>query len=400
MDRKQVWTGSLLILQPLNNPINTLTMFENNLEIGCFEGMTIDSHGGMNFVRIGWHPTLWRDLLRRHAESPFHIQIGGGDQLYADGNPHNILQDVPFLTAWFKVHDIHDASRSNGRMRPKKQFSDFYFLAYIYHFKPEFATSLSTIPYAFICDDHDILDGYGSYPFYIQDSPVMHHLGRIAYRFYLLFQNHSTFTNTTCFPAPAGYSWLMQAGPTIRTIVSEECWEAVWEPFVFRGNRSHVYPRLKLPSLVFKAIANSRTKSEVSWRTVEKSVGGGFRKMFKRSALLKGKSTKPVGKHVVGFFGQPELKDDLTDEWTHPGHLEERNNMVRHLQDIAYRHRVRVTLLSGDVHIGGFGRFRSPHTPAIADHRLMLQVISSAIGNIEGTREEMMRVFWRDVDGR
>ncbi len=30
-------------------------------------------------------PALWNDVLRRHREAPFHVMIGGGDQIYNDG---------------------------------------------------------------------------------------------------------------------------------------------------------------------------------------------------------------------------------------------------------------------------------------------------------------------------
>jgi hypothetical protein len=28
---------------------------------------------------------VWVDLLGKHAEQPFHLLVGGGDQLYCDG---------------------------------------------------------------------------------------------------------------------------------------------------------------------------------------------------------------------------------------------------------------------------------------------------------------------------
>jgi len=34
--------------------------------------------------QTGYDP-VWVDLLAKHAEQPFHLLIGGGDQLYCDG---------------------------------------------------------------------------------------------------------------------------------------------------------------------------------------------------------------------------------------------------------------------------------------------------------------------------
>ncbi|KAJ1558355.1 hypothetical protein HK405_013868, partial [Cladochytrium tenue] len=110
--------------------------------------------------------------------------------------------------------------------------------------------------------------------------------------------------------------------------------------------------------------------------------------------------------------------------------LEERNEMVRRLQEYAQKHSVRITFASGDVHICGFGRFRTEGNAAPAgglevlhDHRAMYQVISSGIGNtpppsmivkylhtnprvlppkvsgLAATAEEMFETFKTDVDG-
>lgn len=32
----------------------------------------------------GYDP-VWVDLLQKHNEEPFHVLVGGGDQLYCDG---------------------------------------------------------------------------------------------------------------------------------------------------------------------------------------------------------------------------------------------------------------------------------------------------------------------------
>jgi hypothetical protein len=42
-----------------------------------------DAFRGLGF-QTGYDP-VWVDLLAKHAEQPFHLLIGGGDQLYCDG---------------------------------------------------------------------------------------------------------------------------------------------------------------------------------------------------------------------------------------------------------------------------------------------------------------------------
>lgn len=43
-----------------------------------------------------------------------------------------------------------------------------------------------------IFDDHDIIDGYGSYPHHFMKCPVFSNLGRAAFKYYLLFQHQSS----------------------------------------------------------------------------------------------------------------------------------------------------------------------------------------------------------------
>lgn len=87
-------------------------------------------------------------------------------------------------------------------------------------------------------------------------------------------------------------------------------------------------------------------------------------------------------KHLLTYFGS------LLDEWCHDAHIEERNNILSRLQDFAKERNIRVTFLSGDVHCAAFSMFRSDkhvrHKLKLKpenDHRLMYQVISSAIVN-------------------
>ena len=43
-----------------------------------------------------------------------------------------------------------------------------------------------------IFDDHDIIDGFGSYPHRFMECPVFSNLGKAAFKYYLLFQHQSS----------------------------------------------------------------------------------------------------------------------------------------------------------------------------------------------------------------
>jgi hypothetical protein len=50
---------------------------------GFSAGVNPDDFRGPGF-QTGYDP-LWVDLLAKHSVSPFHVLVGGGDQLYCDG---------------------------------------------------------------------------------------------------------------------------------------------------------------------------------------------------------------------------------------------------------------------------------------------------------------------------
>lgn len=134
---------------------------------------------------------LWRDVLRTHTtpRKSFHVMIGGGDQIYNDESrlqtPHfhhwseetkNALRKrrVPFTTAM------------------KTELEDFYIDRYAWWFSHGlFSVAAAHIPMINIWDDHDIIDGYGSYSRRTMESPVFRGLGAIACKYYLLFQHQS-----------------------------------------------------------------------------------------------------------------------------------------------------------------------------------------------------------------
>lgn len=49
---------------------------------GFSAGVNPDDFRGPGF-KSGYDP-VWMDLLSKHAETPFHALVGGGDQLYCD----------------------------------------------------------------------------------------------------------------------------------------------------------------------------------------------------------------------------------------------------------------------------------------------------------------------------
>ncbi|MCJ1425690.1 hypothetical protein MMC29_003590 [Sticta canariensis] len=96
-------------------------------------------------------------------------------------------------------------------------------------------------------DDHDIFDGWGSYPERLQLCPMFQGLFSIARRFYLLFQHHTTLPRAQELSHLFGarnesYSFVKLLGPQValvapdsrserskKTIVSAESWNLIFD---------------------------------------------------------------------------------------------------------------------------------------------------------------------------
>ena len=90
------------------------------------------------------------------------------------------------------------------------------------------------------------------------------------------------------------------------------------------------------------------------------------------------------GSFFNSFDGNVDLLDDLDDHYTARTHKKERNWLIEKLQGVCAEFSVRITILSGDVHLAAFGRFYSHprlNIPAEEDFRYIVNVVSSAIVN-------------------
>ena len=127
--------------------------------------------------------SMWRRLAEQHAAAPFNLLLHGGDQVYSDEMP-----------------DAHPASRGWPRRSPDHLGSssvaelgcvlrDAWFRRYVHVFgQPEFAWLAARVPALAMWDDHDISDGWGSYPDPVLDSDVGRCIFSAARESFILFQ--------------------------------------------------------------------------------------------------------------------------------------------------------------------------------------------------------------------
>lgn len=371
--------------------------------------------------------SLWLDVLRRHGSQHYHVMLGGGDQLYCD----SIKLECPLLKKWLELGTAHEKRGVKVTPEMIQEFEEFYLNAYLEWFgkgywkgpngatlQTLFPLAMAQIPCVNIFDDHDIIDGFGSYKDRTMAQEVFSTIGNIAYRYYMLFQHQTSLEEPSYLDDK---SWII---PKIQG------------PFIKQPNHS-IFMRLgqeisllgldcrterKLTSIIsdttYKTVF-SRLEAEIkaSPETKHLLVMLGVPIMYPRlvwlEKILTLKLLRPIrglaargvmAKGLVNEFdGGVEVLDDLNDHWCSKHHKRERNFLIKSLIDFGAKHGVRITILSGDVHLGCISRLKTKmhthvhahllHQEEVVEHnkdvsqhpeldpRLVFNVISSAIVN-------------------
>ncbi|KIX01677.1 uncharacterized protein Z518_09403 [Rhinocladiella mackenziei CBS 650.93] len=376
---------------------------------------------------------MWRDVLNTHQTRPFHVMIGGGDQIYND----RVVLETQHFGEWTKMRNParkHHAPFSNEM---KEELETFYLNRYALWFSQGlFAMAASQIPMVNIWDDHDIIDGFGSYPHHFMETPVFTGLGNVAFKYYMLFQHQSVAEETTAHEP----SWLLgrEPGPYIKQL-SRSVFMHMGKHVAFLGldcrterMRGEVLSVDTL-DIVLERCRKELIEGETKHLIVLLGVPVAYPRLVWLENVLTNRLMDPVkalGKAGIlkkGFLnkfdGGVEILDDLDDHWTATSHKQERNEFIKDLQDLAAEKSCRITILSGDVHLAAVGQFYSNpklKIPKDRDHRYMPNVISSAIVNAppsdmladilnkrnkthhldEYTDENMIPMFTHDVDNR
>jgi hypothetical protein len=149
---------------------------------------------------------LWRDVLNEHQTRPFHVMIGGGDQIYNDA----VMLESKSFQEWMRIKNLQQKYHTPFSAAMKAELETFFLDRYAMWFSQGlFSLANCQIPMVNIWNDHDIIDGFGSYPDEFMRTPVFSGLGNVAYKYYLLFQ-HQSVPEETEADEP---SWLLGAEP-------------------------------------------------------------------------------------------------------------------------------------------------------------------------------------------
>lgn len=304
---------------------------------------------------------LWEDMQHRYfdpEEEPFSLLMMGGDQLYAD----EIWSAVPELQKWLVLNKKEKESRTfNIKMRD--QVERFYEDLYCKRWQNSaMSLMLASIPTVMMWDDHDIFDGWGSYPADMQQCDVYQGIYEIARHYFELFQIRSKRNQSLLDYQASHYAFAL----------------------AFRG-----YHILALDNRAERTLDQVMSASQ--WRVVNQ-----YLEQNANDGDLLVMSAVPVVYRDFSFTEasfdltpwDEELTDDLKDHWRSKEHEGERARLIMRLLENAENRcaeqRRKTVILSGDVHLGCLGVINDSrkHDRPLKIH----QVVSSGVVHTSPSR--------------
>jgi len=269
---------------------------------------------------------LYSEMKRLHDGHRFLVNLAGGDQLYSDP-----VWKLPGLNKYFagdqKVVGVKFTAEMDNAV------NKFYMDNYISSWgSAEMSEIYGSVANCMTWDDHDIFDGWGSYPNDIQQSDIYQGIWKHAERYYAAFQLGCTLDKLPPTTLPGKHHSKTQmytigdvaiASLDLRTeralgqVCRPETYEClkVWLDAPDHSNFSHLIVVSSIP-ICYN-----------DFSTVEAAMG------------------------VTGG----EMLDDLLDHWRAKDHQKERKVLIKLLFDFAEKTNTRVTIISGDVHIAATG---------------------------------------------
>lgn len=288
---------------------------------------------------------LWDKMAKKHEVEPFSLLIMGGDQLYAD----SIWSTVPELKKWGELSEEQKQAKT-ATIPFCEQVDTFYDKLYQERWtSPSMSLLLATIPSVMMWDDHDIFDGWGSYPKELHESAVFQQIFKTAKHYFELFQIRSTENNTLLSSEGNHYAFSFpfrkfhilgldnRAERTLAEVMSKEQWSLIISEMQNIDDEKHLLVLSGVP-VVYRDFS----------------------------------FTESVFEHTPW---EEELTDDLKDHWRAKEHQGERARLIQNL--LAARQEVsnaKTVILSGDVHIGCVGVIRN-----IDKGTKIHQIVSSGI---------------------
>lgn len=350
---------------------------------------------------------IWHEQ-RTHAKGlqRFHLLIMGGDQIYFD----SIWHDIPALEAWISLSRKEQLKFPVSKSLDEK-IRNYYFNLYADRWLSEkrsawglkgeerdAALAMSLIPTVMMWDDHDIFDGWGSYSPEMQQSPLFQTIFRYARQAFWVFQLQQRLQDLPELE-PVAVANVRQDDPILKPIQ----WSLVQAadplslPFLDKQPGFTSIFRLYQVLLIAADLRTERSRTQIlgsaTWSELQRTL-----REFKpdpidsearcQHALFM--SSVPVAhpklslaEELLDAYDNEHVldsnADDLKDHWAHDDHEGERKRLLETLISAARSHSMRISILSGDVHLAGWGVVSRRDAPVTENVSQIQQFTSSAI---------------------
>lgn len=350
-----------------------------------------------------WHESIIHD----HGLQRFHLLVMGGDQIYVD----SIWEDVNELKHWVGM-SRDEQLRFKVSATLEREIEAYYFGLYAKRWLPQkrrpwaaaepkldSADGMARIPTIMMWDDHDIFDGWGSYSCEMQHCELFQTMFRYARQaFWVLQMQHalgdlpelerSLRPNVSKVdPLYAPVRWSEQLGNDKRALPLLDDQPGFSSAF-------HIGPI----SLFVADLRTERSRTQIlgpktwealhDWLSHVKTDGNAANRtscqhlLFLSSVpVIHPKLTLIDG--LFDTFGQDHVldsnADDLKDHWSHDDHEGERKRLLEVLTNVAEECRLRVSILSGDVHVAAWGTAYRKDIPPTSNWAQIQQFTSSAV---------------------
>ena len=320
----------------------------NSIYFSCNDLQTPEERAKNDYIM----PT-WKKVLKLHKRDHLELLEPGGDQLYNDG-----IFELPEFLEFAKAPDA-EGEKMPFTENMKRAARDYFFQRYLEQWnRKQLSKVFSRVPTAGMADDHDYFDGWGSYTEKLQTCAVYQGIYVEGRRAFLAFQLHGTEGHML--------EKILSNQPTLTQI--HEFGEAALLTFDTRSCRTQ---HQILPKETWVAIRKviEELNPKIKHLLMAVSIPVAFPHFYAVREIL------------AIIPGRQELEDDLDDQWRAVVHHDETQSFVKMMQELAVKKSLRITLLSGDVHIGALTKIYSGDDPNTWKADSIANLVSSPSGN-------------------
>ncbi|KAI9375979.1 hypothetical protein BJX61DRAFT_24501 [Aspergillus egyptiacus] len=379
---------------------------------------------GVDSNKFSGPDPLWRDVLNEHQTRPFHVMVGGGDQIFND----KVTAESAHFQEWLKIKDPSVKYETQLNAHFKAELESNYLENYSKWFSQGlFSLANSQIPMVNMWNDHEILEGFGSYADEFMSSAVISGLGNLAFKYYLLFQHHSVPEETEADEP----SWILGAepGPYINQR-SRSLFLSFGGGIFFLGldcRTERMYDEIlseQTYDLIWNRCHRGLDKGEAKHLILLSSIPIAYPRVAMLKNILNSRHSLGKAGLLGGLVKRHGSKVEIFDDhWTSKHHKNERRFLIEDLQDLAAEKSVRMTMLSGDVRLAAIAQLYSNpslNIPKDKDYRYMPNIIASGIADMPTTEmisdtlnrrshvhhldtntdEDMIPIFTHDVNNK